>query len=233
VPFAERFVKPVRILIFANGVLPDLTAARSLLQSGDFIICADGGSRHARALGLIPDVLIGDLDSTDTVGGGPPPDSKTKILRHPRDKDETDLELALSYALERDPSSIVIVGALGGRIDHALGNVGLLADDRLRGRDCCLDDGLEQVLLCRDAAVVSGVPGDLVSLLAWGGAVGGITVQGLKWPLSRETLSAGRTRGISNEMLDTVARIQIETGLLLIVHRRVAAGRGSTVERQA
>jgi thiamine pyrophosphokinase len=113
--------------------------------------------------GLIPDVLIGDLDSTDTVGGGPPPDSKTKILRHPRDKDETDLELALSYALERDPSSIVIVGALGGRIDHALSNIALLTDERLRGRDCCLDES-RAGFLCRDAAVVSAAS-DLVSLL--------------------------------------------------------------------
>ena len=211
----------LRVLIFANGILPDLKAAGSLLQPGDFIICADGGSRHARSLGLTPNVLIGDLDSMESSEPFWPADRGIQTLRHPREKDETDLQLALNYALQRGSASIVIVGALGGRIDHTLGNISLLSDARLAGRDCCLDDGTERVLLCTDSAGLSGNPGDIVSLLPWGGPVGGIRTQGLKWSLNGETLTPEHSRGISNVMVDRLARIQVGTGSLLLVHRRV------------
>ena len=211
-----------RILIFANGELPDLDAARRLIRPDDFVICADGGTRHARALGLEPAMLVGDLDSLEPVQAGRPLARGVDLRQYPADKDETDLELALKHALEREPSSIVIVGGLGARIDHTLGNIGLLLDPRLVGRETCLDDGVERVLLCRDQVFIQGVPGDLVSLIPWGGPVAGARTHGLRWPLKGETLLAERARGISNEMLERTAGIQVESGLLLVVHRRVA-----------
>ena len=137
----------LRILIFANGDLPDLAAARKLPAPDDLILCADGGSHHERALGLTPDALIGDLDSIAEEELAGVEGSKTAVVRVQRDKDETDLELAVNYALERDPAFIVIVGALGGRLDHTLGNIALLADPRLIRRRCSLDDGVERVVL--------------------------------------------------------------------------------------
>src|SRR5512145_700860 len=111
-----------RCIILANGELPDLLAARSLLRPGDIILAADGGMRHAAALGVRPAAIIGDLDSAA-------PDWKaraeagTDIVLYPKDKDETDLELALAYAIEQGHQEIVIVGALGGRLDQTLGNL--------------------------------------------------------------------------------------------------------------
>jgi thiamine pyrophosphokinase len=219
----ETHVDALRILIFANGELPDLEAARKLLAPDDLVLCADGGSRHTRALGLTPDALIGDLDSITEADLSRIADSKTAVVRMPRDKDETDLELALNYALERDPAFIVIVGALGGRLDHTLGNIALLADPRLIRRRCSLDDGVERVVLCRARTEVHGAPGDLVSLVPWGGPAEGVRTDGLRWALRGETLLPERSRGISNEMLGDVARVFVEYGSVLVIHRRLAS----------
>ncbi len=205
-----------RILIFANGELPDLESARSLVKTGDFIICADGGTRHTLALGLTPQVIIGDLDSLPE-NFHPAPE--TQVIKFSVDKNETDLELAIDHALARNPKEIVIVGALGGRLDQTLGNISLISDDRLLTCDIRLHDGVEEIFFCRDQATVKGRSGDIVSLIPLGGEVSGIVTQNLKWPLQDEVLYPYKTRGISNEMLGEEASIKIKSGLLLIVHR--------------
>lgn len=210
-----------RIIIFANGELPDLIKARALLRLGDTIICADGGTRHALTLGIKPDLIIGDLDSTDNGTVQKFKNDGSQIEIYPRDKNETDLELAIHRAIEWNPRQIIILAALGGRLDQTLANITLLIDPRLSNFHVRLDDGVEEVLLCRDQVDVHGRAGDLVSLIPWQGAVSGIQTEGLKWPLRRETLYPDKTRGISNEMVGDAATVSMESGLLLIVHRRL------------
>ena len=210
-----------RIIIFANGELPDLTKARSLLRPGDTIICADGGTRHALALGIQPDLIIGDLDSADPGTVLKFREQGVNVESHPRDKNETDLELAINRAIEMNPERLVIVAALGGRLDQTLANITLLSDPRLSQFHVRLDDGVEEVLLCRDQVEVHGRAGDLVSLIPWQGVVSGIQTEGLRWPLHRETLYPDKTRGISNEMVGDAASVSMESGLLLVVHRRL------------
>ena len=210
-----------RIIIFANGELPDLTKARSLLRTGDTVICADGGTRHALDLGLSPDLIIGDLDSTDTGTIQKFKDSGVTVESFPRDKNETDLELAIQRAVELRPEKIIILAALGGRLDQTLANIALLTDPRLVNIEFRLDDGVEEILLCRDQSEVHGGSGDLLSLIPWQGAVSGIQTTGLKWALRNETLYPDKTRGISNEMTSETASVSIESGLLLVVHRRI------------
>jgi thiamine pyrophosphokinase len=205
-----------RVLIFANGELPNLEAARSLVHSGDIIICADGGTRHAIELGLTPDVIIGDLDS---LLEGFQPSDKTQIIKFPADKNETDLELAIDHALSLKPEELIILAAFGGRLDQTLGNIALIANSKLLGCDVRLHDGVEEVFFCRDQVQVKGRSADIVSLIPWGGEVSGIVTEGLRWPLNNEILYPQKTRGISNEMLGTQASVKIKTGLLLIVHR--------------
>ena len=211
-----------RIIIFANGELPDLNKARLLLNPGDTILCADGGTRHVLALGLQPDLIVGDLDSAEGDAIQKFKLDGIKIEFYPRDKNETDLELAIDHALELSPEQIVIVAALGGRLDQTLANISLLTDPRLSSIDVRLDDGVEEILVCRDRIEVHGGSGDLVSLIPWQGAASGIETSGLRWPLHRETLYPDKTRGISNEMTGESASISIESGLLLIVHRRTS-----------
>ena len=138
-----------RALIFANGILPDLEKARGLLEGNETIICADGGTRHALALGLVPAIVVGDLDSLSDPDRIKLLDAKVPIIPHPHDKDETDLELALGHAMAMEPAAILIAGALGSRLDHTLGNLSLLTDPHLINIDCRLDDGVEEAFFCR------------------------------------------------------------------------------------
>jgi thiamine pyrophosphokinase len=209
-----------RIVIFANGLVPNLEEVRTFLRPDDFLIGADGGTRHIMALGLLPSFVIGDLDSLNEDDLYELGSADVRVDQYPENKDETDLELAIQYALQLRYSSIVIVGALGGRMDQTLGNISLLTDFLISNADIRLDDGVEELLFCRDQAQVKGRSGDIVSLIPWNGDVSGVVTTGLKWALHAEMLFSYKTRGISNEMTDETATIQIKSGLLLIVHRR-------------
>jgi len=222
-----------RILIFANGHLPDLDAARAIVHADDFILAADGGTHNALALGYTPNLIIGDLDSISDEERGKlalssvegMKEAGVQVIQFPRDKNETDLELAIQHAAEMQPEQIVIVGALGGRLDQTLGNIALLSDFRLSTLDLRLDDGVEEIYFCRDQAEVHGRSGELVSLIPWGVPVEGVRTDGLRWPLSDETLYPDKTRGISNELLGEQATVRIRSGLLLVVHRRATQER--------
>ena len=209
-----------RALIFVNGNLPDLASVRRLLLPDDFLIAADGGTRHILALGLTPAVLIGDLDSLSSENHRTLDRAGTKIHPYPRNKNETDFELALHYAVEAGYRELRVVAALGGRLDQTLGNLSLLTDPSLAELDIRADDGLQEAFFTRDGCRLQGAPGDLISLIPWGGEVTGVTTTGLRWPLSGEVLWPHRTRGISNELLNETASVLIEVGLLLVVHRR-------------
>ena len=221
-----------RIIIFANGELPDINQARGILNDDDYIICADGGTRHALALDLKPDLVIGDMDSVEKADLQKLRDDGVSIELFPRDKNETDLELAITRAVELEPKEIIIVAALGGRIDQTLANIALLSDPRLstlrqgsgQAFDVRLNDGVEEIFFCRDQLEVHRGSGDIVSLIPWGGPVHHIQTQGLKWALNDETLHPDRTRGVSNEMLSSNASIRIGSGLLLVVLTHISKG---------
>lgn len=211
-----------RIIILANGELPDIDRARSLIRDDDHIICADGGTRHALALGLQPNLVIGDMDSANKDALQQFRDQGVSIELFPQDKNETDLELAIGRAIELNPKEIIIVGALGGRLDQTLANIALLSNLELRTFHPKLDNGVEEALLCRDQVEIHGRSGDIVSLIPWQGSVTEVQTTNLKWALRKETLYPDKTRGISNEMIADTASVSIGSGLLLIVHRRAS-----------
>jgi thiamine pyrophosphokinase len=209
-----------RTIIFVNGFIPNIEPVCRLIRPGDLLLAADGGTRHIRSLGLVPAAIIGDLDSLTVDDRRWAKENHVRLVEYPRDKNETDLQLALAYAVAQEPNEIVIVGALGGRLDQTLGNLALLTDPRLSTFDVRLDDGVEEAWFVRHTSIIRGEPGDILSLLPWGEPVTGVTTDGLHWPLRGETLYPDKTRGISNEMLGESASVSIESGLLLIVHRR-------------
>ena len=209
-----------RIVIFANGDLPNVDKVRSILRDDDYIICADGGTRHTSSLGLRPDLVIGDMDSTDRVYLRQLQAYDVLVERYSQDKDETDLELAVNKAVKLNPQEIVILAALGGRLDQTLANIALISNLQLATFNLKLDDGVDEIFFCRDQAHFQGRSGDIVSLIPWGGKVTGIQTENLKWKLDGETLYPDKTRGVSNEMIADVAAIRISMGLLLIVHTR-------------
>jgi thiamine pyrophosphokinase len=185
----------------------------------DLVIAADGGARHARALGVRVDRWVGDGDSIDAADLVHLAEAGVAIDRANVDKDETDAELAVLAAVEAGVERVTIVGALGGdRVDHELGNVWLLAHPSLDGRDARLVGGRTRIrLLSPGRTELVGRSGDGVSLLPFGGDVAGITTDGLRYPLRDEPLVIGRSRGLSNVRTQGGAVVEFQAGRLLVV----------------
>lgn len=209
-----------KFVILANGVIdnPEYLLKRLESWGQTKVIAADGGLLHAESLGLSVDHLIGDLDSVDD-GMSSALGQAIKLQEFPEAKDETDLELALIYAADAGAGSIVILGALGGRVDMSLANILLLTMPQLEGIHVELWSGKQTAWLLRPpGGEITGNPGDTLSLIPLLGKADGITTTNLAYPLSGSTLHAGEIRGVSNVLTDAKARVQVETGTLLIVH---------------
>ncbi len=207
----------MRAIIIANGQIRDNDFYRSLIAPTDLVICADGGASNALALGMQPQIVIGDLDSLDGNLKAQLDAEGCQILTHPARKDETDLELALRYAIDRGVDEILILGALGSRIDQTLANVLLLTLPEMRSVKIRILDGRQEVFLIRNEALVEGQVGDTLSLLPLTEQVTGIYTEGLEYPLENDTLYLGPSRGISNVLTSSQARVRIGQGLLLAV----------------
>ena len=205
----------------ANGIAPDETTVRRWLDSATRLICADGGARAALSLGLRPDVVVGDLDSLDEAQQAQLAALGCRLAVYPVAKDWTDLELALKLALEEGATEVVILGALGGRLDQELANIMLLLLPELDNVSVRIVDERQEMFVTRSEATLAGQPGDIVSLIPWGGDVMGIITEGLMYPLRDEPLLAGPARGISNMMIGQVARVTLRSGALLVIHARV------------
>ncbi|GAB4400499.1 MAG: thiamine diphosphokinase [Anaerolineales bacterium] len=211
----------MRIVIFANGTLNQPQKIRSLLQPDDFILAADGGALHALACEVMPAMIVGDLDSIPADLLARFQTAAVRLEQYPPRKDETDLELALAFAVQRFPKTpILLLTALGGRWDMTLANILLLAHPRWQHASITLLDDTCQITLLHGgrAATLSGQPGDTVSLIPIRGAAEGITTTGLEYPLKAETLQFAATRGISNVLTQPQATIALLRGLLCIVH---------------
>lgn len=208
-----------RIVIFANGILSEPDLLRARLRPADRIFCADGGTHHALALDLIPEAIIGDLDSlsSELVTG-----LKAKgvaIHDHPAYKDQTDLELAFEVAIAEQPEEILLLTALGGRLDQMLANILLLTRPEYAGTRLSMADGCQTVTLLRShqALTIAGRPGDTLSLVPLTATVTQVTFSGVEWPLDQVTLSLGSTWSISNILKAPEASVQIGEGILLVV----------------
>ena len=214
---------PDAALIFANGDLNAGSMLRETLAAlpGAMVIAADGGARLARECGLAVDLLVGDMDSIDPRELARLQAGGTQVLRHPVDKDETDLELALKWAAAQGIGCLRVVGALGGRLDQTLANVALLALPQLRDCDLQLIDGEQRAwLLSPGEHEIGGAAGDTLSLLPLQGPAQGIVSRGLHWEWRDETLWPGPARGISNLLETAEAGLRFTDGMLLVVHTR-------------
>lgn len=207
-----------RAVLFVNGEAKDLS--RLPLNHQDYLVAVDGGLRHLDTLGLRPHLLIGDFDSIDASRLQALAGQGVAVQRFPPAKNQTDLELALDFVLQQGFTRILIVAALGGRLDQTLANLALLSRPDLYTREVCLDDGHEIVFLIRKAVTIPTTPGDTLSLLPLCEPATGITTQGLSYPLTNETLYAHQTRGISNQAASDQVSIQLTAGVLLCIHTR-------------
>ncbi len=211
----------MRVLLFANGVLNHGTMVQRCLDQAAAarIICADGGALYARALGLTPHTIIGDLDSLTLQQVDGLAAAGADIRRHPAEKDETDLELALLHCAETGAESVTILGGLGGRFDQTLANILLLTHPVFRALDITLIDGEQSLRLLRPGAhKICGAVGDTISLIPLSSSAEIITTENLKYALDGDSLQLGPARGISNVMLAQQAAVSFSRGLLLLIH---------------
>ncbi len=172
-------------------------------------------------MGIIPALLVGDMDSIDPATRRWLEHRGVEVLLLPTAKNETDTEVAMRLAVDRGAGEITVYGALGGpRFDHFIGNLLLLTSPWLEGVRVRLVDELHEIFLVKGEAEVAGAPGDIVSLLALTPEVDEVVTEGLLYPLRGETLLQSSTRGVSNMMVDTRARVSHGKGTLLLFHYR-------------
>jgi len=206
-----------RVYIFLNGSGTHLEHIQ--FDDNALIICADGGAKHALGLGIPPDIVIGDLDSIDARTLSILETQSVKIIRHPREKDETDSQLAVQYAVDHGYNDLVIVGLLGDRIDHLSANLMYLCD-LSKNHTITVIEGQQETRFVHDHLSIFGTKGDEVSLIPFKNDVSGIVTEGLAYQLKDETLPFGATRGVSNVMTASRAEMHIRNGVLMVVHRK-------------
>jgi thiamine pyrophosphokinase len=208
------------VVVVAGG--PDRPAAVSV-PSEAMVIAADGGAELARELGLQVDLAVGDFDSISEVALA----WVARIERYPVSKEATDLELALGAALALGPERIFVLGGAGGRLDHLLGELLLLAGDAFAGVRVDAQLGAAAVHVVRRERLLAGEPGELISLFPVHGPAGGVVTEGLVYPLHGETLAPGTSRGLSNVFGAREARISVARGVLLAIRPSGSVAAGS------
>ena len=179
----------------------------------DYIICADGGILIAEQNGVIPDMVLGDLDSVEAVN------KKYNFIKHPKEKDDTDTLLCIKYGMEKGFKDFVIIGGIGGRLDHTIANLQTLAFAK--------ENGVNARVLSKDAFCIMIADGEklelkkaencYLSVFSYSDVCEGICIKGTKYELSDAQLKNTFPLGVSNEFKDEKAEISITKGKLLIV----------------
>jgi thiamine pyrophosphokinase len=196
---------------------------RAHLEGADLIVAADGGTLALEGWGVVPGAIVGDLDSLGMERALEYGRRGVLVVPYSAEKDESDLELAIAYALEAKADEIVLVGILGGaRFDHELANTLLLAAEVYRGRTlrAVRGDVTVRALHGGGRLDLEGAAGDLVTLLAVNGDAEGVRTHRLRYPLAGESLSFGVARGLSNVIVSAHASVTCDRGVLLVIETR-------------
>lgn len=197
------------IALIANGLLDHDEALLSQLRSFPHLIAVDGGLNHCLKYGLKPELVIGDFDSATPAALAHFHD--VPKVEFARDKDNTDLEIALDHIDKYKAEKIIVFGGLGGRVDHTLSNINLLS---LYPGKLFLESAQETLFVINRSATLACHAGQTLSLIPLNGPVRGITTRGLKWELNKGALDK-HFLGISNVALGATAYIEATHGDLL------------------
>lgn len=207
-----------RCFIFCAG---DRTELLTEIGKNDLVIAADGGLDHAKEMGISPDVLVGDFDSLKLE------DNELKalvkkgieVVKYPAEKDETDTEIAVKLAIQKNCDEIILLGAAGGkRIDHMIANIGLLSYAAECGKQAYMFDGRSSLTVVKEGIIIfdASCSGNL-SVFAFGGAAEGVSEEGLKYSLQNARLAPNVSLGASNHFTGKASRVSVKRGSLLIV----------------
>lgn len=181
----------------------------------DKLIAVDGGANRIKKINILPDLVIGDLDSLTKKNRKYYQSQKIEILKHPVEKDQTDSELAIDYCLNNNFQKIYLTGALGGRFDQQLANLNLLEYIVELGLEAKIISSHLEIALIKDQQKFINKKGYRLSLVAQTKIVKGLTITGCKYDLDNEDLKRSQTRGISNLIKADKAEVKLENGLLI------------------
>ncbi|MEQ8200318.1 MAG: thiamine diphosphokinase [Syntrophomonadaceae bacterium] len=208
----------MRCIILANGEYGEMDAYKDIFENSDTILCADGGANYAFRLGIIPDSVIGDLDSVRPEVRKYFTAQGVEFIQYPVRKDLTDLQLAMDLARERGADQMVLLGALGKRLDHTLHN--LYAGIELVRQGVRLSHYTPEcrVYLVGDELVIEGTAGDIVSLIALTDRVEGASVDGFEYSLKEPVLLSDKPYAVSNVLAGPRGVIRLRSGILAVFH---------------
>lgn len=207
------------VIVAGSSLAGELDAY--LIDDADIVVAVDAGAEALSRAGLVPDILIGDMDSISPATRETLEVRGVEVVLLDAIKDETDTEAALRLTVERGADAITVYGALGGpRLDHLAGNLLLLASPWLAGIGVRMVDDQHEALVVGGDVVFAGRRGDTVSLLPLTPEVSSVRTMGLLYPLNGETLFRSATRGLSNSMTGPEARVTHGDGVLLLIHYR-------------
>jgi thiamine pyrophosphokinase len=208
----------VKAVVFSAGQVADYERIKQHIGAPDLVICADGGIRHAMALGLTPALLLGDFDSAGEAAVAKAAAAGIPVERVPVEKDQTDTHLALAEAVRRGADELMLVGGTGDRLDHTIANLlllpGLPPDVRVSVVDA---KNVIRLLRPGGRVTVQGRSGEYLSLLPLTPEARGVVAEGVKWPLDGATLRWGESLGVSNQLADGEAFIAVREGYLLVI----------------
>lgn len=204
-------------LLFTGGPLSDCDQIS--LKGWDspdiFTIACDAGLSTAAHYGVVPKIAVGDFDS---FSGGVP--SATRVVRAPAHKDETDTMLGLMTAVEHGCADFLLVGALGGRLDHTIGNLQLLSWLCEQGFRAHIRANRADAWMVKNGSLTllrDRLEGRYISVFAWGGVCKGVTLEGLEYPLFNYEMVPSYPIGVSNRFAQSQARISVREGTLLVL----------------
>ncbi|MCI9273089.1 MAG: thiamine diphosphokinase [Clostridiales bacterium] len=202
-----------RCVIVGSAPVEDPDRLKDLIRKDDVIFCADGGFETALRMGVRPSFIAGDFDS---FAGDLPED--IEVIRLPECKDDTDLMFCVKEALRRGFNDVLLLGATGGRMDHTIGNLGILLYLARRNAGNLMADAYNQAFVAQEGAyMITGKKGDMVSVFPYGCNQCCVSYEGLAYPLHHGTLNAEEPVGVSNRLTQEKAVITVHSGPVLVV----------------
>jgi thiamine pyrophosphokinase len=209
----------VRAAIFLNGSPDSPDLLRHIAGRANLVVAADGGARFALEAGIVPDLVVGDMDSLGVDLAREVERRGASLERHPVRKDKMDGHLAVLAARERGATAVDLLCALGGRLGalFAAPHI-LLAAEQIGLRSTVVADRGTMFVIEAGARTVLGDPQDSVSIFPLTGLAAGVTLEGMEYPLENATLEPGDTLGFHNELISNEAMVSVVEGALLIVH---------------
>ncbi|WIV10810.1 thiamine diphosphokinase [Proteiniborus sp. MB09-C3] len=207
----------MKALIISNGDLSDISLAK-YFDDADIVICADGGARHLFNEDLVPDTIIGDLDSLDEEALNSFQKLGVNFEKYPTHKDKSDTELAIEFAIDKGATDITLLGATGSRMDHSLANILILYRLVNQNINAVIVDSHNEMFITKSLLKLDNKDGHFVSVIPLTDSK--VTLKGFEYDTNSVEFNFGSTLGVSNIIKDEEGLIEIESGICLVIRSR-------------